>query len=140
MDPNSRAWIVSRNRISHEYTLGLNNFLATARHHLDSDGRTLCPCNRCENTWLQRIPTIRAHILRHESPYHETNTLSSMFVASENDIDDVTLVRNDVQPMNCDEDKFMNDDDEDNESEDVEPTYESEDKEASEEDEDDGVN
>ncbi|KAI3702731.1 hypothetical protein L6452_28483 [Arctium lappa] len=62
-----------------------------------------------------------------------------MFVASENDIDDVMLVRNDVEPMNCDEDEFMNDDDEDNESEDVEPTYESEDKEASEEDEDDGL-
>ncbi|KAI3770020.1 hypothetical protein L6452_01140 [Arctium lappa] len=49
-------------------------------------------------------------------------------------------VRNDVEPMDCDEDEFMNDDDdEDNESEDVEPAYESEDKEASEEDEDDGI-
>ncbi|KAI3746568.1 hypothetical protein L6452_09002 [Arctium lappa] len=65
MDSNGRAWIVSRNHVSQEYTLGLNNFLATARHHLDSDGRTLCPCNRCENTWLQRFPTIRAHILRY---------------------------------------------------------------------------
>ncbi|KAI3758909.1 hypothetical protein L6452_06482 [Arctium lappa] len=74
-----------------------------------------------------------------ETPYHESNTLSSMFVASENDIDDVMLVESDVELMNCDEDEFMNDDNEDNESEYVEPTYESEDKEASEEDEDDGV-
>ncbi|KVI03327.1 hypothetical protein Ccrd_018373 [Cynara cardunculus var. scolymus] len=65
MDSNDRAWIVSRNRISQEYTLGLNNFLATAKRHLGVDGRTLCPCNRCENTWLQRLPMIRAHILQY---------------------------------------------------------------------------
>ncbi|KAI3729525.1 hypothetical protein L6452_18185 [Arctium lappa] len=62
-----------------------------------------------------------------------------MFLALENDIEDVMLVRRDGEPMNCNEDEFMNDDDEDNESEDVEPTYESEDKEASEEEEDDEV-
>ncbi|KVI01698.1 hypothetical protein Ccrd_020023 [Cynara cardunculus var. scolymus] len=65
MDYSDRAWIVSRNHISQEYTLGLNNFLATTRRHLGLDGRTLCPCNRCENTWLQQLPMIRAHILRY---------------------------------------------------------------------------
>ncbi|KVI11169.1 hypothetical protein Ccrd_010423, partial [Cynara cardunculus var. scolymus] len=65
MDSNGRAWIVSRNHISQEYTLGLNNFLAAARCHLGVDGRTLCPCNRSEDTWLQRLLMIRAHILRY---------------------------------------------------------------------------
>ncbi|KAI3697284.1 hypothetical protein L6452_30184 [Arctium lappa] len=87
-------------------------------------------------TWFK----LKMEELRHEGSIEATNDMySSMFVASENDIDDVMLVRNDVEPMNCDEDEFMNDDDEDKESEDVEPTYESEDKEASEEDEDDGI-
>ncbi|KAI3673114.1 hypothetical protein L6452_39228 [Arctium lappa] len=88
-----------------------------------------------EYLWIDKIKC-----LSFGNPYHESNTLSSMFVALENDIDDVILVRSEVEQMHCDENEFMNDDDdEDNESEDVEPTYESEDKEASEEEEDDGV-
>ncbi|KAI3707292.1 hypothetical protein L6452_25682 [Arctium lappa] len=83
----------------------------------------------------------KLNVLVSATSYHESNTLSSMFVASENDIDDVILVRSDVEQMNCDENEFLNDDDDvdDNESEDVEPTYESEDKEVSEEEEDDGI-
>ncbi|KVH88051.1 hypothetical protein Ccrd_024566 [Cynara cardunculus var. scolymus] len=160
MDSNDQAWIVSRNRISQEYRLGLNNFLATARRHLGLDGRTLCPCNRCENTWLQRLPMIRAHILRYgmlatyQRWIHHGESLSDeeehehFEDSSNSDEDDHTLRDaimdeegriSDIEPTNCDEDEFMNDDDEDNESEDVKPMYESEDKEASKEDEHDGV-
>ncbi|KVH87372.1 hypothetical protein Ccrd_025414 [Cynara cardunculus var. scolymus] len=54
--------------------------------------------------------------------------------STENDVEDKSDVnrgrfdKSDVEPTNCEEDEFMNDDDEDNESEDVEPMYESEDR------------
>ncbi|KAJ9542478.1 hypothetical protein OSB04_028984 [Centaurea solstitialis] len=103
MNFDNRAWIASRNCISEEYTLGLNKFLAVVEHHLGSNGRTLCPCNRCENTWLHGLSTIRAHILRYGmlEPYqrwiHHDESLSDeeevdhFEDSSNNDEDDHTL-------------------------------------------------
>ncbi|KAL5543065.1 hypothetical protein UlMin_010775 [Ulmus minor] len=58
-----RSWIFIKNRCRKEYYDGMNSFLNVARNHLNSEGKTLCPCTLCLNNIRHTIETIRNHII-----------------------------------------------------------------------------
>ncbi|KAK1416898.1 hypothetical protein QVD17_26017 [Tagetes erecta] len=56
-----KTWI-SKERGSREFKNGLLKFIEIAKNHVDSLGRTLCPCVRCCNGFWQYLDIVYAHV------------------------------------------------------------------------------
>ena len=59
--PN-RNWIIEDQRLSVEFAGGMTEFMAIARQHVNIEGRVKCPCKRCNNVLMQKIPDIENHL------------------------------------------------------------------------------
>ncbi|XP_052621679.1 uncharacterized protein LOC128127271 [Lactuca sativa] len=59
----SHQWVKIENRTSIEYVNGVKEFLNVARHTLNSNGLTPCPCSNCLNSRLQNISVITSHLI-----------------------------------------------------------------------------
>ena len=57
-----KSWIRCNDRLSREYTEGVENFIAIARNHLNERNKTLCPCISCVNFFEQDLTTIQNHL------------------------------------------------------------------------------
>ncbi|KAL5538432.1 hypothetical protein UlMin_042939 [Ulmus minor] len=58
-----RIWILERNRFSSNYDNGAREFLQVARRHVNLEGKTLCPCNKCSNISWQHLDTVKTHLM-----------------------------------------------------------------------------
>ena len=58
-----RSWINIPNKLSTEYTNGLQEFISVARNSLNNKGMVLYPCCRCVNKQLQNLKMIKLHLL-----------------------------------------------------------------------------
>jgi len=57
-----RIWITERNRNSPAFLKGLHNFIEIAKNHVDSDGKTYCPCKKCANGRRYDPSTVKDHV------------------------------------------------------------------------------
>ncbi|XP_076885268.1 uncharacterized protein LOC143534737 [Bidens hawaiensis] len=57
-----KSWIRVRNRNDPVFLNGLENFIETAKNHLDSEDKTCCPCKKCVNSHRHSLTVIKAHI------------------------------------------------------------------------------
>ncbi|XP_076897802.1 uncharacterized protein LOC143551209 [Bidens hawaiensis] len=57
-----KSWIRVRNRNDPVFLNGLENFIETAKNHLDSEDKTYCPCKKCVNSHRHSLTVIKAHI------------------------------------------------------------------------------
>ncbi|XP_073153087.1 uncharacterized protein [Henckelia pumila] len=56
-----KAWM-SKNRLSHEYEVGVESFLQFAMQNANDPNEIPCPCTRCGNLQMKDVRTIRAHL------------------------------------------------------------------------------
>ncbi|XP_073133515.1 uncharacterized protein [Henckelia pumila] len=56
-----KEWM-SKNRLSHEYEVGVESFLQFAMRNATDPNEIACPCSRCGNLKLKDVGTIRAHL------------------------------------------------------------------------------
>ncbi|XP_073133711.1 uncharacterized protein [Henckelia pumila] len=56
-----KAWM-SKNRLSHEYEVGVDSFLQFAMQNANDPNEIPCPCTRCGNLQMKDVRTIRAHL------------------------------------------------------------------------------
>ena len=56
-----KAWM-AKDRLSHEFELGLESFLQFALQHATNPTSIPCPCTKCGNLWNTNINSIRAHV------------------------------------------------------------------------------
>ncbi|XP_060673886.1 uncharacterized protein LOC132804022 [Ziziphus jujuba] len=57
-----KKWIWCHDKLSDEYTNGVKSFIELAKHHLDEDNRTRCPCRYCRNVYFQDISVVERHL------------------------------------------------------------------------------
>ncbi|XP_060673894.1 uncharacterized protein LOC132804030 [Ziziphus jujuba] len=57
-----KKWIWCHDKLSGEYTNGVKSFIELAKHHLDEDNRTRCPCRYCRNVYFQDISVVKRHL------------------------------------------------------------------------------
>ncbi|XP_060674878.1 uncharacterized protein LOC132804486 [Ziziphus jujuba] len=57
-----KKWIWCHDKLSDEYTNGVKSFIELAKHHLDEDNRTRCPCRYCRNVYFQDISVVGRHL------------------------------------------------------------------------------
>ncbi|XP_074574068.1 uncharacterized protein LOC141830561 [Curcuma longa] len=56
-----KAWM-SKDRLSHEFGLGLESFMQFSLQHAANPTSIPCPCTKCGNLWNNNINSIRAHV------------------------------------------------------------------------------
>ncbi|KAM6556014.1 hypothetical protein CsatB_003033 [Cannabis sativa] len=59
--PTNRSWMKAHRR-SAEFRSGVDEFVAVATNHMNSDGFARCPCMRCLNVNFHTPATIRVHL------------------------------------------------------------------------------
>ncbi|XP_060965212.1 uncharacterized protein LOC133034188 [Cannabis sativa] len=63
--PTNRSWMKAHQR-SAEFRSGIDEFVAVATNHVNSDGLARCPCMRCLNVNFHTPATIRVHLFLSE--------------------------------------------------------------------------
>ena len=58
-----KRWIWCNDKLSTEYTNGVKSFIELAKHHLDNDNKTRCPCQNCRNVYVQHITVVERHLM-----------------------------------------------------------------------------
>ena len=58
-----KRWIWCNDKLSTEYTNGVKSFIELAKHHLDNDNKTRCPCPHCRNVYVQHITVVERHLM-----------------------------------------------------------------------------
>ncbi|KAL8155009.1 hypothetical protein AgCh_000397 [Apium graveolens] len=58
-----RSWINIPDKLSSEYTNGIEDFISVTKQSLDAKGMVVCPCTRCVNKELQNLKMINLHLL-----------------------------------------------------------------------------
>ena len=48
--------------LSDEYTNGIKTLIELAKHHLDNDNKTCCPCRHCHNVFMEHITVVEHHL------------------------------------------------------------------------------
>ncbi|KAK9051123.1 hypothetical protein SSX86_027749 [Deinandra increscens subsp. villosa] len=57
-----KSWLNNPNRSSTEYSNGLDSFLEMCKGVVDERGYVFCPCNKCKNTLLHPLRTVKYHL------------------------------------------------------------------------------
>ncbi|XP_062120517.1 uncharacterized protein LOC133834781 [Humulus lupulus] len=60
-----KSWMTVRNRLSHEYRVGVCLFLQRAAQYVNENREIICPCNNCLNHLLQPLPLVELHLVQH---------------------------------------------------------------------------
>ena len=60
--PIDKSW-TDLNRVSKEFTNGLDSFVESCRPLVDSDGKIKCPCQKCGNRYSVNLIIMRRHIV-----------------------------------------------------------------------------
>lgn len=60
----NREWIRSKNKLSQEYKDDIQSFIDVAKHHLDTNNETLCPCIQCQNYESHSLSVIKYHLIK----------------------------------------------------------------------------
>lgn len=55
-------WILCEDRLSDEYVRGVESFIELAKHHLNKDNKTRCPCQLCLNKDFHDIKVVERHL------------------------------------------------------------------------------
>ncbi|XP_062026479.1 uncharacterized protein LOC133742816 [Rosa rugosa] len=104
----NREWIHSKNKLSQEYKDGIQSFIDIAKHHLDANNETLCPCVKCQNYEPHSLSVIRYHLAKNGMAVtYETWTEHGETKVPQMDVDqeergpndDVFDILNDVFPQ-----------------------------------------
>ena len=57
-----KSWIWCKDKLSDEYTRGVKSFIELAKHHLNKDNKTRCPCQHCLNVYFEDINVVERHL------------------------------------------------------------------------------
>ncbi|KAK9071614.1 hypothetical protein SSX86_008043 [Deinandra increscens subsp. villosa] len=57
-----KSWLNNPNRSLTEYSNGLDSFLEMCKGVADERGYVFCPCNKCKNTLLHPLRTVKYHL------------------------------------------------------------------------------
>lgn len=58
----NKSWIWCQDKLSDEYTNGVESFIEPAKNHLDNDNKTCCSCRHCRNVYVQKIDVVERHL------------------------------------------------------------------------------
>ncbi|KAK0572225.1 hypothetical protein LWI29_028116 [Acer saccharum] len=60
-----KSWMKLSNRFCKAYMDGVSLFIDVAKHHLNEDGKTRCPCRNCLNVEYKKIDDVIADLYKY---------------------------------------------------------------------------
>ena len=129
--PIDKSWTDLPNRVSEEFTNGLDSFVESCRPLVDSDGNIKCPCRNCGNRYSVNLIIMRRHIATFgffkryiRWIYHGEDMVRRVVENDVSQTNDMGAVIQDVMGERMDEDTSLNEENSGTESMNVDDGFE----------------